>query len=129
MRRAVVVDHSVSVVVVVVVVVLGLVSFDRELRKLPSPPTATPPKFNGIPFSRMMDLRWFILTGLNLRTWGDEGGDEGVCGLGMMESSVDERRRRRELVLRNEDLGRSGWVQGNIYIPDVSSSWPSMIIL
>lgn len=106
MRRAVVVDHSVSVVVVVVVV-LGLVSFDGELRKLPSPPpppppTATPPKFNGIPFSRMMDLRWFILTGLNLRTWGDEGGDEGVCGLGMMESSVDER--RRELALRNEDL-------------------------
>lgn len=104
MRQAVIIDHS------VVVVVLGLLSFDRELRKQvpsppPPPPTATPPKFNGIPFSRMMDLRWFILTGLNLRTWGDEGGEEGVCGLGMMESSVEK---RRELALRNEDLGRSG---------------------
>lgn len=120
MRRAVVVDHSVSVVVVVVVV-LGLVSFDRELRKLPSPPppppTATPPKFNGIPFSRMMDLRWFILTGLNLRTWGDEGGDEGVCGLGMMESSVEERRRRRELALRNENLEEvGGFREMNTYL-------------
>lgn len=97
MRRAVIVNHS--------VVVLGLISFDRELRKqVPSPPpTATPPKFNGIPFSRMMDLRWFILTGLNLRTWGDEGGEEGVCGLGMMESSVEKR--RRELALRNEWVG------------------------
>lgn len=104
MRQAVIVNHS--------VVVLGLISFDREWRKPPSPPpppTATPPKFNGIPFSRMMDLRWFILTGLNLRTWGEEGGEEGVCGLGMMESSVGERRRRRELALRTEDLGRSGW--------------------
>lgn len=98
MRQAVVVDHS--------VVILGLVSFDRELRKQvpsplpPPPPTATPPKFNGIPFSRIMDLRWFILTGLNLRTWGEEGGEEGVCGLGMMESSVEK---RRELALRTED--------------------------
>lgn len=92
MRQAVIVNHS------VVVVVLGLVSFDRELRKqVPSPPPPppptlpTPPKFKGIPFSRMMDLRWFILTGLNLRTWGDEGGEEGVCGLGMMESSVEKK--------------------------------------
>lgn len=103
MRQTVIVDHS--------VVVLGLVSFDRELRKQvpsppPPPPTATPPKFNGIPFSRIMDLRWFILTGLNLRTWGDEGGEEGVCGLGMMESSVEE---RRELALRtSRGSGRSG---------------------
>lgn len=106
MRQAVIIDHS------VVVVVLGLVSFDRELRKqVPSPPPPpptlpTPPKFNGIPFSRMMDLRWFILTGLNLRTWGDEGGEEGVCGLGMMESSVEK---RRELALRTfRGSGRSG---------------------
>lgn len=107
MRQAVLVDHS------VVVVVLGLFSFDRELRKQvpspplpppPPPPTATPPKFNGIPFSRMMDLRWFILTGLNLRTWGDEGGDEGVCGLGMMESSVE----KKEKGVSVEDRGGSG---------------------
>lgn len=93
------VDYSagdVSVVVVVVVVVLGLVSFDRHVVRNPSPP-----KFNGIPCSRMTDLRWFILTGLNLRTWGDDdGADDGVCGLGMMESAVDE-----------------------------SSSWPSMMML
>lgn len=107
MRQAVIVNHS------VVVVVLGLISFDRELRKQvpspppPPPPTATPPKFNGIPFSRMMDLRWFILTGLNLRTWGEEGGEEGVCGLGMMESSVEE---RRELALRtSRGSGTSEW--------------------